>query len=87
MRISGWECIVGEGGTRAVTHPENGNAVLLKNGRLMGSCDMPPEVFRWIMRAQLREQWHIGHLEHAFGSNSDANPWKGEPVDKGTEPS
>ena len=86
MRISGWGCVVGEGGTRAVTHPENGNAVLLKNGRLMGSCDLPPEVFRWLMLEQLRNQWDFGFVARSL-SESDLNPWAGEPVDKGKEPS
>lgn len=86
MRIKGWECVVSpEGSTRAVSHKEDGNCVFI-NGRLVGHCDMPPEVFQWLIRPMLSESWQDGY-NNGWTSAPDRNPFDGELPNKDKEPS
>ena len=86
MKIAGWTCIVGAGGvSRAASHPDNGNAVWIQ-GRFMGNGDVPPAVFEWLIRPQLRAAWNIGAFSESMRSLAD-NPYAGEPPDKDSDPS
>lgn len=82
MRIDGWECIASPDGlTRHVAHAENGSATYM-NGRLVGHCDLPREVLRWLIRPLLRHTWDAACLVP-----SQPNPYEGEPPNKDNDPS
>ncbi len=89
MRILDWEVTINhDGSVRCAQHPENGNVTWI-NGRLVGHCDVPPEVFAWLIRPQLRRSWDMGCIT-ALRAPTGAlwgNPYIGEPPNKDKEPS
>jgi hypothetical protein len=91
MKIAGWDCVIGTGGTsRAASHPENGTLAWVQ-GRLIGACDCPPEVAAWVLRAQLADVWHTAlRCAEFVGSTHLARqgcPFDVEPPSKDDEPS
>lgn len=91
MKIDGWDCVIGVGGTsRAASHPENGSLVWIE-GRLMGHCYAPVAVVAWVLRAHLADTWHTAlkcaevagstHLAH------QACPFDSEPPNSDNDPS
>lgn len=89
MKISGWECIVGAYGSRAASHPENGTITWLQ-GRIIGSCDAPPEVIMWLIRSALHRAYRVGFErgENYEREQSERfNPYDGEPPNKDSDPS
>ena len=91
MKIEGWDCITGFGGSsRAATHPENGSFVWV-DGRLTGAGDCPRLVVAWLLRPQLKDSWYTAlRCAEFVGSTHLARqgcPFDGEPPSSDNDPS